>query len=332
MRMKNILKRSSLFSSAQQTRSSRKDFLRVIAAFLGAAPVMKAAASAARPSSDKKLAPRKKRAVQASCDLAVVKGNSPAAITRKAIEALGGMGKFVRRGDVVVIKPNIGWDHTPEYAATTNPEVVSALVKLCYDAGAKKVKVFDRTCNTAAMCYAHSGIADAVRKAGGKIYHVIDSKFIPARFPDDSAMESWPIYRDAVECDCFINVPVAKSHGLSSLTLSMKNLMGVCGGSRGEIHWNIDKKLPELTKFINPDLTVIDAYRILLRNGPSGGNLKDVKKMKTVIAGADPVLADSYAATLFDMEPKEIGHIRLAESSRLGTTNIAKARIKKITI
>ena len=104
-----------------------------------------------------------------------------------------------------------------------------------------------------------------------------------------------------MECDCFINVPIAKHHGLTKLTLSMKNLMGVCGGNRGQIHWNIDRKLPELAKFINPDLTVIDAYRILLRHGPSGGNLKDVKKTKTVIAGTDPVLADSYAASLFGL-------------------------------
>jgi uncharacterized protein (DUF362 family) len=301
-----------------------------VAALGGAVRLITAAGAAT--SSDRKLAPRSKRTVHTSCDLAVVKGNSPAAITRKAVEALGGMEKFVRRGDIVVIKPNIGWDRTPEYAATTNPEVVSELVKLCFAAGAKRVKVFDRTCNTAAMCYAHSGIAGAVRKAGGDIYHIIESKFVPGRFPDGSAMESWPIYRDAVECDCFINVPIAKDHGLSRLTLSMKNLMGVCGGSRGVIHWNIDRKLPELTKFINPDLTVIDAYRILLRNGPSGGNLRDVKKMKTVIAGTDPVLADSYAATLFDMDPKEIGHIRQGETYGLGTTDIAKAAIKKITI
>jgi uncharacterized protein (DUF362 family) len=330
--MKNRLdKLSRLFTSAPAS-SSRKDFLRGIAASLGAAPIVKAIASAARTSTDDRLQPRKKRIVRTACDLAVVHGNSPAAITRRAVEALGGMAKFVHSGDVVVIKPNIGWDHEPEYAATTNPEVVATLIKLCYAAGAKKVKVFDRTCNAAAMCYVNSGIADAVRKAGGDIYHVIESKFISARFPEGSAMESWPIYRDAVECDCFINVPIAKHHGLSGLTLSMKNLMGVCGGTRGQIHWNIDKKLPELTKFINPDLTVIDAYRILLRNGPSGGSLKDVRTLKTVIAGTDPVLADSYAATLFGISPNEIGHIRLGETMRVGTTNIAKANIKKIRI
>jgi len=330
--MKSIFKKLFGLLPHPQTRSSRKDFLRGIAASLGAAPLVTAVASAARASTEEKLNPRTKRIVRTFCDLAVVKGDSPAAITRKAVEALGGMKMFVHRGDVVVVKPNIGWDREPAYAANTNPEVVATLIKLCYAAGAKKVKVFDRSCNTAAMCYVNSGIAEASRKAGADLFHVIDSKFIPARFPSGSAMESWPIYRDAVECDCFINVPIAKHHGLSGLTLSMKNLMGVCGGIRGQIHWNIDNKLPELTKFINPDLTVIDAYRILLRHGPSGGSLEDVRTMKTVIAGTDPVLADSYAATLFGKRPNEIDHIRKGETMHVGTTNIAKARIKKIVI
>lgn len=281
---------------------------------------------------EKKLQPRKKRIVKIPHDLAVVRGDSPAAITGKAIEALGGMGRFVRKGDIVVIKPNIGWDRAPEYAATTNPEVVAALVRLSLAAGAKRVKVFDNTCNQPAMCYSTSGIADAVTKAGGHVSHMNKGKFISGQFPPGSEMEDWPIYLDAVECDCFINVPVAKHHSLSRLTLSMKNLMGVCGGTRGMIHWNMDKKLPELTKFINPDLTVIDAFRILLRHGPTGGSLEDVKATRTVIAGTDPVLADSYAATLFEMNPREIGHIRAAEEYGLGTANIAKANIKKIVI
>jgi uncharacterized protein (DUF362 family) len=327
--MKRKSTQPSLTAAKRRSHFSRKEFIRGIAAALAAIPALKGIASSEEPG---KLAPRVKRSVKTSCDLAVVKGENPALITRKAIEALGGIDRFVRKGDTVVIKPNIGWNRAPEYAATTNPEVVAALVKLCRAAGAKRVKVFDRTCNDPAMCYANSGIADAVRKSGGSIYHVIDAKFIPGRFPEGSKMESWPVYRDAVECDCFISVPVAKIHGLTRLTLSMKNLMGVCGGNRGQMHWNIDRKLAELTKFISPDLTVIDAYRILLRNGPSGGNLKDVKALKTIIAGADPVLTDSYAATLFDQDPDAIGHIKAAEELRAGSSDIARAKITKIHI
>lgn len=282
---------------------------------------------------DKKtLKPRIKKYRAVACDLAVVKGENPGKITEKAIELLGGIEKFVSRGDTVVVKPNIGWNKSPEYAANTNPIVVATIVKMCYDAGAKVVKVFDNTCNNSRMCYENSGIYKSVKSSGGYIYYTSDWKFYPGEFPKNSLMNEWPIFKDAVECDCFINVPIAKHHGLTGLTLSMKNLMGVCGGSRGKMHWDIDRKLAELTDFIKPDLTVIDAYRILLRHGPQGGNLKDVEKKKTVIASADPVLADSYAATLFNISPEKIGYIKKGAEFKLGSMDIKNANTKKIVI
>ncbi len=194
------------------------------------------------------------------------------------------------------------------------------------------MKVFDNTCNDAQRTYRNSGIYDAVRKAGGTIYYVSDWKFYPGRFPAGSLMSDWPVFRDAVECDCFINVPVAKHHGITELTLSIKNLMGVCGASRGKMHQKIDRKLAELVNFIQPDLTVIDAYRILLRNGPTGGNLKDVEKRSTVIASVDPVLADSYAATLFGKKPEDLGFIRQSAELGAGTMALDKARIKEFKL
>ncbi len=278
------------------------------------------------------LAPRTARTVSTDCHLAVATGEDPAALTRKAVETLGGIAKFVKSGDIVVVKPNIGWDRTPEQAGNTHPEVVGALVRLCREAGAKTVKVFDNTCNDARRTYANSGIYDAVKKAGGLIFYVSDWKFYPGQFPEKSAMSDWPIFRDAVECDTFINVPVAKHHALTGLTLSMKNLMGVCGGSRGQMHWNMDQKLAELTAFIKPNLTVIDATRVLLRHGPTGGNLDDVKKLNTVIAGTDPVLADAYAATLMERKPEDIGHIRAAADMNLGSLDLKRATIRKVTV
>ncbi|HOD14172.1 MAG TPA: DUF362 domain-containing protein [Spirochaetota bacterium] len=330
--MLKLIDAISRFTVKQKAATSRKNFLKGIAAAIGSVPIVKTLAGPVLAGSEGTLAPRVKKGVRTACDLAVVKGGSPAAITRKAIEALGGIDRFVKKGDTVVIKPNIGWDRAPEYAANTNPEVVETLIRLCKAAGARRVRVFDNSCNAADMCYRNSGIAAAVKKAEGYISYINKEKFLPGRFPAGSEMEDWPIYRDAVECDCFINVPIAKNHGLTKLTLSMKNLMGVCGGMRGRIHWNIDKKLPELAKFISPDLTVIDAYRILLRYGPSGGDLKDVKKTGTVIAGTDPVLADSYAASLFGLSSRDIDHIMQGERYGLGTTNIGLAKITKITI
>lgn len=329
--MKYLKKKITEYINPASCVSSRKDFLRRLFSVAGASILFRGIPAVAAETGEK-LYPRKKRLAEASCDLAVVSGESPAAITGKAIEALGGMGRFVRRGDIVVIKPNIGFNSPPEYAATTNPEVVAELVRLCAAAGAKEVRVFDYSANDGAKSYETSGIREAVQRAGGKIYNVDEKKFIPGAFPAGSGLEEWPIYRDAVECDCFINVPVAKTHVFTKLTLSMKNLMGICGGNRSMIHMNMGKKLAEITKFISPDLTFIDAYRIMYRQGPMGMSLRNVKTTKTVIAGADPVLADSYAATLFGLDPLDIGSIRAGEKMGIGTTAIAKANIKKITI
>ncbi|HOO71856.1 MAG TPA: DUF362 domain-containing protein [Spirochaetota bacterium] len=314
-----------------QSWTSRKNFLKYSAAAVWSL-LFAGGALKQLMGQEKNLRPRKKRAVSCACSLAVIRGDDIRASLRKALDELGGLGLFVKKNDTVVIKPNIGWNRGPEFAANTNPDLVNELVTLCYRSGAKKVRVFDNTCNNEKMCYHNSGIYRAVKDAGGDIYYVSDWKFIPANFPYESPMQDWPIYKDAVECDCFINVPVAKHHSLTGLTLSMKNLMGVCGGSRGQMHWGIDKKLADLTAFINPDLTIIDAYKILLRHGPSGGNTNDVETRKTIIAGPDPVLADAYATTLFNMRPSDVGYIVRGAEKKIGSMDISSASIKKVTI
>ncbi|MDP2921830.1 MAG: DUF362 domain-containing protein [Candidatus Omnitrophota bacterium] len=274
---------------------------------------------------------RPHRSVKTLHDLVVAKGEDPYLMTVKAIEAIGGMERFVKKGGIVVIKPNIGWDRSPEQAANTNPYVVGALVDMCFKSGAKRVNVFDITCNDAKLCYQNSGIEKIARDKGANVYFTDDWNFIKAGFDYESPMQGWPIYRDALECDTFINVPILKSHGLTGLTLSMKNLMGVCGGSRGLMHFDIATKLAHLTDFIKPDLTVIDAYRALVRYGPTGGNLADVVDMKTLIAGTDPVLCDSYAAKLMDRDPLSIGYISQAVKINLGNADISKADILTLT-
>ncbi len=321
------------FQELLNRRFSRKSFIKftgILAAFMLIRT--RSARNAFAKAAGQTLKPRAKRIVQTDYDLAVAVGENPAAITRKAVDTLGGMRKFVKPGDVVVIKPNIGWDRTPEQAGCTNPYVVAELVTMAKESGARTVKVFDYPCNDPRRTYKNSGIQDAVKKAGGLIYYCDDWQYYPAQYPAGAAMGDWAVYRDAVECDCFINVPIAKNHGLTGLTLSMKNLMGVCGGRRGSIHWNIDQKLAEITEFIKPNLTVIDAYRILLRNGPTGGDIEDVEKKNTVIASADPVLADAYATTLFGMRPQDVGYIQAGAKRGLGSMEISKANIKVITV
>lgn len=273
---------------------------------------------------------RPKSGLKGDYDLVVAKGEDPFALTVKAVETMGGMGRFVRKGSTVVIKPNIGWDRSPEQAGNTNPRVVAALADMAYKAGAKRVNVFDITCNEARRCYASSGIASAAEAAGAKVYFPDEWDIVKASFGYKSPMEGWPILRDAIECDTFINVPVLKHHGLTRLTLSIKNLMGVCGGNRGQMHFNIGPKLVDLSRFINPDLTVIDAYRVLMRNGPTGGDLADVKTMKTVIAATDPTLADTYAAGLVDVDPMTVPYLKTAAQEKYGSLDVGTA--KKIAV
>jgi uncharacterized protein (DUF362 family) len=263
--------------------------------------------------------------------LVVAKGSSPERITRAAIDAFGGIRKFVSRGDIVVVKPNMAWDRVPEQAANTNPEVVREVVKLCFEAGAKKVKVFDRVVNDPRRCYVQSGIAGAAKDVGADILHVDERKFKDFRI-NGGALKTWPLYTEIFEADKLINIPVAKHHGLAGLTMSMKNWMGVMGGRRNRIHQKLDQCLADLLLVIKPHLTVLDAVRILTANGPQGGNLADVKKLDTVIVGTDQVAIDSFGATLFGKQGRDLGYVKIAAQSGLGVMDLDKVDIKKIKV
>lgn len=264
-------------------------------------------------------------------DIVMVRGGSPEVLTKKAIESLGGIERFISRGDVVVIKPNIGWDRLPEQGANTNPEVVGTLVRLCIDAGAKKVKVFDNTCDNPRRCYHQSGIEKSVKAAGGEIFFTEENRFKETKI-GGKVLKSWPLYTDLLDADKVINCPVAKHHSLTRVTLSLKNWMGVMGGDRSRIHQQIDQCLADLTLRIRPVFTVLDATRVLLRNGPSGGNLHDVKKMEIVIAGIDQVAVDSWGASLFGIKGEDLSFLKIAEEMGGGIINYKKLRYKVIEL
>ncbi len=262
--------------------------------------------------------------------ISVAKGKDYAALVTKVLLPLGGIAAFVKSGDRVVIKPNIGWDRKPEQAANTHPDVVKAMVAQCLDAGAKEVKVFDRTCNNKNLCYANSGIQQAVEslKSDRAVCEFIDDrKFMPVDIEGGKAVNRWEFYKDALDTDVYINVPIAKHHGLSKLTLGLKNVMGVIGGNRGKIHQEIGQKLADLNRVVGTKLVVIDATRILLRHGPQGGNLDDVKVLDTLIASTDPVAADAYATTLFGLKPSDITSTVAGHASGLGEMDLAKVKI-----
>lgn len=264
-------------------------------------------------------------------DLVIARGPSASKITRAAIDAIGGIKRFISRGDIVVLKPNMAWDRRPEQAANTNPDVVAEVVRMCYEAGARKVKVFDRTVNDPRRCYVQSGIADAAKAAGAEVIYVDDRKFKEMDIKGE-AIKSWPLYTELFEADKIINIPIAKHHGLAKLTMSMKNWMGVMGGSRRHIHQRLDESLVDLSMFIKPTLTILDAIRVLTANGPQGGSLDDVRRLDTVIVGTDQVAIDSLGATLFGMKGSDLGYVRIADKRGLGTMDISKLRIKRVSL
>jgi uncharacterized protein (DUF362 family) len=266
-------------------------------------------------------------------DLVVSRMGTPEDLTRRAVAALGGMERFVKRGDRVIVKPNICVAyHTYEYAATTNPWVVGAIVKMCYEVGASKVQVMDYPFGGAPEeAYARSGIAEQVRAAGGEMVTMSRLKFSTIDIPAGLDLREARIYKDALETDVLIDVPIAKHHSLAKLTLGIKNLMGLIR-DRGAIHQNLGQRLADLASVLRPDLTIIDAVRILMANGPTGGDLGDVKVMNTVIASADIVAADSYAATLFGLQPDDLDYVRAAAKMGLGVSALKDLRIEEITV
>lgn len=266
-----------------------------------------------------------------NADLSVVVGKDPLLSTRKSIEIIGGIKKFISKGDKVVIKPNIGWARTPEQAACTNPFVVKAIIELCMEAGAASVTVTDRSCQAAAICFSKSGIEDIAKKAGANVIIPSASHFVNVNLKGTNIKDA-SVLKILIEADKLINVPIAKHHSLTKLTLGMKNWFGGMGGKRGSFHKNIHACIADMAAFFRPHLTVIDGYRILLRNGPIGGNLDDVELKSTIIAGTDPIAADTLASQLFGISEKSIQHIMIGEKKGLGTTNINSLKIVKIAL
>jgi len=267
-----------------------------------------------------------------SSDLIIVRGEDPKRMAVTTVEALGGIDKLVNAGDTVVVKPNMAWDRLPEQAATTNPAVVAAVVQLCVKAGAKQVKVFDRTCNDPRRSYDSSGIAKAAEEAGASVSHVLDRKFRTIAIPRGTSMKEWSIYEDAANADVLINIPIAKHHGTSRLTLGLKNMMGIAGGNRGAWHPDIHQRLADFATVTAVDLTIVDAYRILTNRGPASGTPADVRKEGLLVAGTDPAAVDAFCATIFGLEPHEVGFVKRAVDLGLGEMDLKKIKQKRIEL
>lgn len=253
-------------------------------------------------------------------------------LTTQAMQALGGMGRFVSRDDVVWIKPNIGWARKPELAACTNPDVVATLTRLCLDAGAKKVKVGDYTCHDARRSYRNSGIEAAAKGAGAEVVYLDDRRFRDVKIGGER-LEEWPLYPEIIESDLVINVPIVKHHGLSRATVAMKNYMGIIGGQRNAWHQALPECLIDITRFMKPRLCVLDAVRILTNHGPQGGNPADVTLTGVVAAGTDIVALDAFGVELLGHDPNEIQTVKKAYDAGLGEIDYrGKLVVEELTV
>ena len=265
-------------------------------------------------------------------ELVVAQGGEPERLAQAAIDALGGASRFVARGDVVVIKPNVGWDRGPEQAANTNPDLVAALVRICQNAGAKRVIVTDVSCNDSQSCFKRSGILASARSAGADVILPEPRHFREVNLRGDS-LGVWPVLEPFLTADKVINVPVAKHHSLTGVTLGMKNWYGILGGQRNRLHQRIHESLADLAAFMRPTLTIMDAYRVLMRNGPTGGSLADVEVRKTLIASTDPVALDAYVAKAYwDIDFQRLAYLRFAEERGLGRANFEDVRSRIVNM
>jgi uncharacterized protein (DUF362 family) len=263
----------------------------------------------------------------------VARGSDAAAITAAAVAALGGMEEFVPRGADVIVKPNLcTGHHGPEYAATTNPDVVGQLVGLCRAAGARRVRVMDTPFGSSVHdAYTVSGVQAAVEQAGGTMETMTPARFRNYTIPDGRDITEWPIYDDILSCDVLINVPIVKDHGLTRLTLGGKNLLGVVLYP-GDLHGNIGQRTADLMSVCRPTLTVVDAYRVLTANGPTGGDLNDVEKLETVVVSADMVAADAFAATLMGLSGEDIPYVTAAAAMGLGELDLDRVDVRSESV
>ncbi|MDR1408186.1 MAG: DUF362 domain-containing protein [Tannerella sp.] len=277
--------------------------------------------------------------VEKAPDLVAVMGGEPEAMLDKALEELGGIGNFVKKGQKVVIKPNIGWDRTPELAGNTNPKLISALIKRCLSAGAQKVTVFDHTCDNWQKCYASSGIEAAVKAAGGVIVPANEERYYNREIalPQGLALKNAKIHEAIVEADVWFNVPVLKNHGGAKLSCAMKNYMGIVWDRRIFHQSDLQQCIADICTWTKkPVLNIVDAYRIMHQNGPQGKSAADVATVKSLIASTDIVAADVAALRFFNQVKKldlnAVSHIGKGELLKLGTTDLDKITIKRVKL
>jgi len=274
-------------------------------------------------------------------DLAVVKSEKPESSVKAAIEALGGIGKFVKSGDIVVIKPNMAFPNPPEWGSTTNPEVVYAVAKLCLDADARSILILDHPMGRPEQCLKRSGIADACQKLGsGKIRVSMEMEqrdYKEVKLEKAKTLEKTEIHKVMLRTDTFINIPVAKSHSATGVSFGMKNVMGLIWDRISLHKTDLHQNIADLNSFerFKPSLVLVDGTRALTTKGPEGPGR--TFSLNTIVAGIDPVAVDSYAVKLSlwngrRYDPQDVKHIAAARDMNLGEMDLSKINIEEINL
>ncbi len=273
-----------------------------------------------------------------SVDLVAIMGGTPTQMLNRVLTEFGGIGRFVKKGMKVTIKPNIGWDRKPEMAANTNPQLVGELVRQCKAAGAAEVLVFDHTCNEWTRCYSNSGIRAAVEAAGGTMVPSADESYYrEVSLPRGVKLKKAKIHQAILDCDVWFNVPILKHHGGAKMTMSMKNYMGIVWDRQAFHSLDLQQCIADINTYEKrPALHIVDCYRAMFQNGPQGKSTDDVIALNSLIASVDPVAADTAALSLFTqakpMDKSTVTHIAKAEALHVGTTKLDTLNIKRIKL
>ncbi|MEI7552075.1 MAG: DUF362 domain-containing protein [Verrucomicrobiota bacterium] len=265
--------------------------------------------------------------------LVAVREGSRAAMLDQALAALGGLGAWVKPGQTVCLKPNIGWDAPPERGANTHPELVGHLVRRCLEAGAKSVSVFDHTCDPWQLTYEHSGIAAAARAAGARVVNGNDqSLYREVEIPGGVKLKRAWVHSLVLDSDVLLNVPVLKHHSGTGMTAAMKNLMGAVW-DRGFYHQNnLHQAIADFLTLRKPTLNLLDAYHPMVRHGPRGKTVADLVEMRTLLASADPVALDTAAAKLLGLDPAKVAYLKIADAMKLGTMDLTQVEVRRFSL
>ena len=265
--------------------------------------------------------------------MAIVHGKDRRTTLNSALNALGGIETFIKNDDRVLLKVNAAFASPPILSATTHPEIVSEIARLCYQAGAASVVVTDNPINNPSSCFTLSGIDAAARAAGARVYLPDVDAFKPFSVKQAKLIRNWPVLVGPLKnITKVIGLAPVKDHHRSGASLTMKNWYGLLGGRRNIFHQDIHTIITELAMMVRPTFVVLDGTASMMTNGPTGGSLTDLKQTDTMIISTDQVAADAFGATLLNKSSRDLPFIGKAEAAGAGTADYLSLKPVELSV